>query len=120
MAGRQGLITSSKRGLEVGSWVLIVGVVDIRLNPASQRVQGPDRQLKVSQVSLEDQALALLVATTPSSTAVEQRSPRSVLKDLANALVGLGRALEVLESADLLADLLTLGEEVLEYVGPRY
>lgn len=33
-----------------------------------------------------------------------------MLENLADALVGLGRALEVLESTDLLADLLALAE----------
>jgi hypothetical protein len=66
------------------------------------------RPVQTIQASLEDQALALLVTATPATAAVQQSSAGGMLKDLANTLVGLGGALEVLESTDLLADLLTL------------
>lgn len=53
---------------------------------------------------LQDQALVLLAAAFP----LQQRGASGVLKHLPDALVGLGRALEVLVCANLLADLLTL------------
>jgi hypothetical protein len=56
-------------------------------------------------ITLQDHAL--LVAAL-SAAAREESSAGSVLKHLANTLVGLGRALEVLVGADLLTDLLTL------------
>ncbi len=56
--------------------------------------------------SLQDQALLLLLLPR------EQRGARGVLEDLAHALVGLGRALEVLDGADLLAHVFGLVIEV--------
>lgn len=58
----------------------------------------------ISGNPLQDQALVLLVAPIP----LQQGGTRGVLKHLPDALVGLGRALEVLVGTDLLADLLTL------------
>jgi len=54
---------------------------------------------------LENQTLVLLAA---APAAGEQSGARSVLEHLADALVCLGGALEVLVGADLLADFLTL------------
>lgn len=55
---------------------------------------------------LQQLALALVLATV--AAAREKGSAGGVLEHLADALVGLGRALEVLVGTDLLADLLTL------------
>lgn len=54
---------------------------------------------------LENHALVLLAA---APAAGKQSSAGSVLEHLADTLVRLGRALEVLVGANLLADLLTL------------
>jgi len=48
----------------------------------------------------EDQASALL----PALALAQQRRPRRVLEDLAHALAGLGRALEVVLGTDLLCN----------------
>lgn len=53
---------------------------------------------------LQDQALVLLVA----AFSLQQGSASGVLKHLANTLVGLGRAFQVLVGTNLLANLLTL------------
>lgn len=53
--------------------------------------------------SLQDHATALLLALPG-----EQGGARGVLKHLSHTLVGLGRALEVLLCANLLADILSL------------
>lgn len=53
---------------------------------------------------LQDQALVLCLATFP----LQQGSASGVLKHLPDALVGLGRALEVLVRTNLLADFLAL------------
>jgi hypothetical protein len=46
-----------------------------------------------------------------AAAAGQESSAGCVLKHLADTLVGLGRALEVLVGANLLADLLTLEDE---------
>lgn len=56
--------------------------------------------------SLQNRALALLAA--PLAAARKQSGAGGVLKHLADTLVGLGRALEVLVGTNLLADVLTL------------
>jgi hypothetical protein len=53
---------------------------------------------------LEDQALGVLLW----ASARQKGGTGGVLKHLPNTLVGLGRALEILVGADLLADVLTL------------
>lgn len=53
---------------------------------------------------LEDQALVLLATSFP----LQQGCASGVLKYLPDALVGLGRALEILVGTNLLADLLAL------------
>lgn len=58
---------------------------------------------------LEHQALVLLAA---APAAGEQSSARGVLENLADTLVRLGGALEVLVGTDLLADFLTLRNEI--------
>jgi hypothetical protein len=58
------------------------------------------------RVHLQDQALLLALAAP--GTARHESSPGGVLKDLADTLVGLGGALEVLVGLDLLTDLLAL------------
>lgn len=55
---------------------------------------------------LQDKALVLLAAA--ATLARQESSTGGVLEHLADTLVGLGRALEVLVGANLLADLLTL------------
>ena len=57
------------------------------------------------RAGLEDDALALLAALAGLG---EQGGTRGVLEDLPHAVVGLGRALEVLGRADLALDLLAL------------
>ena len=54
---------------------------------------------------LQHHALVLLAGTT---AARQQSGASGVLEDLADTLVGLGRALEVLVGTNLLANLLTL------------
>jgi hypothetical protein len=56
-------------------------------------------------IPLQDQALLVPLA---AAAARQESSAGSVLKHLANTLVGLGGALEVLVGTNLLADLLTL------------
>jgi hypothetical protein len=60
-------------------------------------------------VRLENQALLVALASAASR---EESSASSVLEHLTNALVGLGRALEVLVGANLLTNLLTLFKQV--------
>lgn len=57
---------------------------------------------------LKDQALLVALG----ALARQEGRARSMLKHLADALVGPGRALEVLVGADLLADFLTLKRSV--------
>lgn len=64
---------------------------------------------------LQDQALVLLAAAFP----LQQGGAGGVLKHLPDALVGLGRALEVLVCADLLADLLTLCDKLRSAMGSK-
>ena len=56
--------------------------------------------------SLQDDALLLLLPPR------EQRSTGGMLENLADTLVGLGGALEVLLGTDLLADVFGLGADV--------
>jgi hypothetical protein len=93
--------------------------VNIAVNQDTNVVDKDAGQFKQSKPSLENQALALLVTATPATAAVQQSSAGSVLEDLANTLVGLGRALEVLESTDLLADLLTLQVNIIVSITAR-
>jgi hypothetical protein len=83
-------------------------IVNTAVNEDIDVVDKRRRPVQTIQANLEHQALALLVTTTPATAAVQQSSAGGMLKDLANTLVGLGGALEVLESTDLLANLLTL------------
>lgn len=78
-------------------------VLQRRRQPGRKGAAGATREAEV-QAPLQDQALVLLVAPIP----LQQGSTGGMLKHLSDALVGLGRALEVLVGTDLLADLLTL------------
>ena len=62
---------------------------------------------KKKKKCLENEALGLPVAPS-AATSVEEGGTCCVLEYLADTLVGLGRALEVLDGTNLLADLLTL------------
>lgn len=61
--------------------------------------------------SLQDQALLVLLLLG------QERGAGSGFEDFADTFVGLGRALEVLVGADLLADFLTLEYSMLVSVG---
>jgi hypothetical protein len=62
--------------------------------------------------SLQKQALALLAGLL-AGAGLEQSRAGGRLEDLADTLIGTGRALEVLVGTDLLADLLTLLKDAL-------
>jgi hypothetical protein len=69
------------------------------------------KQLLVRPSALEDHALVLLLtALALALLVVEQSKPRRNLEHLADALVGLGRALDILLGLDLLADSLALND----------
>lgn len=70
--------------------------------PAKRRHPTKQPWRLVRLANLQDAALLLLLL------AGEQRGARCVLEHFADAFVGLGRALEVLERADLLADVFGL------------
>lgn len=80
------------------------------MSPVSQATDEPAKRRHptkqpwrlVRLANLQDAALLLLLL------AGEQRGARCVLEHFADAFVGLGRALEVLERADLLADVFGL------------
>lgn len=63
--------------------------------------------------SLQKQALAALLAALLAGAGLEQSRAGGGLEDLADTLVGTGRALKVLVGTDLLADLLTLLKDAL-------
>lgn len=64
--------------------------------------------------TLQNQALLLAALLATAGSSLEQSRTGSGLKDLADTLVGTGRALKVLVGTDLLADLLTLLRNALE------
>lgn len=73
-----------------------------------RKVQDAGCGRDLTRVCLEQVALVLLAAAPGAG---QQSSASGVLEHLADTLVRLGRALEVLVGADLLADLLTLKTE---------
>lgn len=68
-------------------------------------ISARNRPFAKETTSLQDGALLLALVGLG-----QEGSPGSRLKDLTNALVGTGRALEVLVGTNLLANLLTLGK----------
>jgi hypothetical protein len=92
----------------------VVGVVggiwddddrDYRVGQKTPRRVQDGRGGDATRVCLKQVALVLLAAAPGAG---QQGSASGVLEHLADTLVCLGRALEVLVGADLLADLLTL------------